>query len=83
MKTHEKSEKIFEKTIDTHGQVLYDKQALEKAQSAMMQEIARKRGNFYGVCPRIGRLKGPVHGVDRREWVKPACLHAGLFHVTE
>ena len=42
MKTHEKSEKIFEKTIDTHGQVLYDKQALEKAQSAMMQEIAQK-----------------------------------------
>jgi len=24
--------------------------------TAMMQEIARKRGNFCGVCPVIGRL---------------------------
>jgi len=36
LKYNEKIEKIFEKTIDTHGLVLYDKQALEKAQSAMM-----------------------------------------------
>ena len=27
-----------------------------KARTAMMQEIARKRGNFCGVCPVIGRL---------------------------
>ena len=26
------------------------------ARTAMMQEIARKRGNFCGVCPVIGRL---------------------------
>ena len=28
--------------------------------NAMMQEIARKRGNFCGVCPVIGRLNGSV-----------------------
>ena len=30
-----------------------------KARTAMMQEIARKRGNFCGVCPVIGRLNCP------------------------
>ena len=31
-----------------------------KARNAMMQEIARKRGNFCGVCPVIGRLNSSV-----------------------
>ena len=36
LKYNEKIEKIFEKTLDTHGVVLYDKQASERTQSAMM-----------------------------------------------
>ena len=31
-----------------------------KKRNAMMREIARKRGNFRGVCPVIGRLNGSV-----------------------
>lgn len=63
---HEKLPNIFEKPLDTHGRVLYDNWAPEKAQSAMMREIAPKGGNFRGVCPTIGRLSEFVRGVYRR-----------------
>ena len=52
---------------------------LSRAQSAMMREIARERGNFRGVCPTIGRLSESVHGVYRLVRRKPACHCAGFF----
>ena len=39
-----------------------------------MREIARRRGNFRGVCPRIGRLRDSYHGVYRLVGMGPACL---------
>lgn len=58
---------------------MYDIKAPVGAQSAMMREIARKRGNFRGVCPRIGRLRASCHGVYRLAGRKPACHCAGFF----
>jgi len=47
---------------------------VKNAQSAMMREIARKRGNFRGVCPTIGRLKDPLL---RR--ISPCMVETGLL----
>ena len=46
----------------------------------MMREIARKRGNFRGVCPYIGRLRDPVHGVYRPGSDRTGLLCAGFIH---
>ena len=50
------------KLLDKTGQEWYHNLARVGtfcACTAMMQEIARKRGNFCGVCPVIGRLNCP------------------------
>ena len=59
-KLAEHRRKIFKTPLTHTGVLLYDSKAPVRAQSAMMREIARKRGNFRGVCPRIGRLRGSV-----------------------
>ena len=67
-------QKNLKKPLDTHGRVLYDNGASERAQSAMMREIALKRGNFRGVCPTIGRLS---EGCTRR--ISPGAAKTGLL----
>jgi len=45
----------------------------------MMREIARKRGNFRGVCPTIGRLSESIHGVYRLVYGETGLHCAGFF----
>jgi hypothetical protein len=46
----EKMRKNSKKSLTHTGVLMYDSEA-PLAQSAMMREIARFRGNFRGVCP--------------------------------
>ena len=55
-----------------------------KTRTAMMQEIARKRGNFCGVCPVIGRLNCVCLRlrISLRQW-RRVGLASAIFHGLE
>ncbi len=48
----------------------------------MMWEIAVKTGNFRGVCPFIGRLRGLCTGVYRRRMDRTGLLQAPVFFMS-
>ena len=79
---------IFSKNLlDKIGVSWYHNQARVGefcACTAMMQEIARKRGNFCGVCPVIGRLNCARLRlrISLRQWEKVG-LASAIFHGLE